>query len=383
VSLFSGCGGLDLGFVRAGFSCLGAVDLDEDALAVHDLNFSAPSLRKDLSAPNVDLPHAWRGVDVVVAGPPCQGFSTLGKRIVDDPRNSLLLRAAEIALSLKPKVVLIENVPGAISGEHRQFWERAKTLFSRSGYGISDFVVDARDFGVAQTRRRVVLMALDRNRQARLDFIQRTPKLLRDVLPRRNGSGKTALTGDALLIAKAIGPGQKLCNVRGGPRAVPTWHIPAVFGRTSLKERALLEGLRSLRRRCRLRQRGDADPVTYNSLRSAVETTEISTLDALIRKGYIRRIGSSLDLTHTFNGKYRRLSWDAAAPTVDTRFGSARYFLHPSEHRGFTIAEAAAVQSFPPDFKFLGSLVAQYRMIGNAVPPDVAEGLAEVARANL
>ena len=322
-------------------------------------------------------------MDVVVAGPPCQGFSTLGKRIVDDPRNSLLLRAADIALSLRPKVIVIENVLGALAGDHKRFWKRAAAAFRRAGYGVSDFVVDARAFGVAQTRRRAVLMARAGGTEIRLETQISRTKTLRDVLPHIDVPSGQYLSGDTLLIAQEIAPGQKLCNVRGGNRAVPTWSIPSVFGRTSARERVLLETIRSLRRRLRSREYGDADPVSYKTLAAAIGQSARVDLDALMAKGYVRRVGEAFDLTHTFNGKFRRLSWDEPAPTVDTRFGSPRYFLHPTEHRGFTVAEAAAVQSFPDDFRFVGPLGAQYRMIGNAVPPKVGEGLALTARSYL
>ena len=87
-----------------------------------------------------------------------------------------------------------------------------------------------------------------------------------------------------------------------------------------------------------------------------------------------------MDLSHTFNGKYRRLSWDHPAPTVDTRFGDPKYYLHPEEQRGLSVREAARIQGFPDDFVFAGSKAAQFRMVGNAVPPPLAKQLAEAIR---
>src|SRR5258708_3791391 len=98
----------------------------------------------------------------------------------------------------------------------------------------------------------------------------------------------------------------------------------------------------------------------------------------LIAKNYIRRVGDCFDLVHTFNGKFRRLRWDQPSLTVDTRFSSPRYFLHPEEQRGFTIREAARIQGFPDDFIFFGESKAQIRHIGNAVPPPVAYQLADL-----
>lgn len=103
-------------------------------------------------------------------------------------------------------------------------------------------------------------------------------------------------------------------------------------------------------------------------------------MDSLIHKGYIRRTGDECDLVGTFNGKYRRLSWSEPSYTVDTRFGAPRYFLHPDEQRGFTVREAARIQGFRDDYIFHGNEAAQYRVIGNAVPPPLAVQAAEFTR---
>lgn len=121
-SLFSGCGGLDLGFVQAGFVPRLSVDQDANALAVHSAHLACPVQKLDLAASDPSIPQSAR-IDVLLAGSPCQGFSTLGQRRVDDPRNSLLLVASRLAAKHRPKVVVAENVLGALSGEHRLYWE--------------------------------------------------------------------------------------------------------------------------------------------------------------------------------------------------------------------------------------------------------------------
>ena len=137
------------------------------------------------------------------------------------------------------------------------------------------------------------------------------------------------------------------------------------------------------RRQKRIRDYGDADPVTARAMQHFVGRPVVAVLGSLVDKGYVRRIGKFYDLVHTFNGKFRRLSWHEAAPTVDTRFGDPHYFLHPSKHRAFTVREAARVQGFPDDFSFCGSERSQYRMIGNAVPPPLAKCLAEFVLRNM
>ncbi len=186
-----------------------------------------------------------------------------------------------------------------------------------------------------------------------------------------------------LQIAKRIGQHQKLCNVRGEERAVATWEIPEVFGKTSPKERRMLVSIRKLRRQVRVRSTGDADPLTIATLKEECGADADLVLARLVEKGFVRRIGRRFDLSHTFNGKYRRLSIAHVSPAVDTRFGTPRYFLHPVEDRGLSVREAARIQGFPDSFHFEGSLAVQFRLVGNAVPPPVARAMAKAIRDQL
>jgi len=187
----------------------------------------------------------------------------------------------------------------------------------------------------------------------------------------------------ARLIAERIGPGQKLCNVRESAAAVHTWDIPKAFGAVSHAERELLQNLLRLRRSERERAFGDADPVSFQRISSVVGPRSEALLRVLCKKGYIRRVGARYDLAHTFNGTYRRLSWHAPSPTVDTHFGEPRLFLHPEEHRGLSVLEAAALQGFEAGFEWPESRTAAFRLIGNAVPPPISKAVASVARSLL
>jgi DNA (cytosine-5)-methyltransferase 1 len=181
-------------------------------------------------------------------------------------------------------------------------------------------------------------------------------------------------------IAKRIKPGQKLSNVRGGENAVATWDIPEVFGKVTEHERTVLELLRRLRRQERRRDHGDADPVSIARLESAFGYPFHRLVEGLILKGYLRRIDDDVDLVGTFNGKFRRLAWDKPSCTVDTRFGSHRYFLHPTKQRGFSVREAARIQGFADGYVFKGGEQAQFRLIGNAVPPPLGMYAAQIAK---
>ena len=376
-SLFSGCGGLDLGFSNSGFSAVAAFDNDECAVLNYRRNFGSPAYCADLSA-GVPLDHNLIGMDALIAGPPCQGFSTAGKRCLNDHRNTLLTLTGTIARRLKPRVVIVENVAGALAGEHARFWHDLTAMLRDDGYRTHSLDCQAAELGMAQMRRRMLLVAWRTGREARFPLPRlnggRLDSSLQNVSGLANHSPRYLRRGSIeRRIATRIRPGQKLCNVRGGVNAVPTWSIPEVFGEVSPQEVTVLEMLRRLRRQDRARTFGDADPVSLPRLEAALGRPFVRLLKSLIEKGYVRRVGDHLDLVHTFNGKFRRLSWDGPSHTVDTRFGAPRYFLHPDEHRGFTVREAARIQGFPDDYIFHGAEQAQYRLIGNAVPPPLAE----------
>ncbi len=385
VSLFCGCGGFDLGFSAIGFRTL--IGLDVDPVAVETFNQRGDRVGEvaDLSA--VRSLGLSRSPDIVIAGPPCQGFSTLGKRLRSDPRNSLIESAAKLAVELKPRVIVIENVAGAASGELSQFWERAVQIVRNAGFKTKTLPVVSADFGVAQIRRRIVLMAW-RGKSDDVTIEKQPPvflsSALRGIDGLKNHEPKILNAGsDDFAIALQIGPHQKLCNVRAGDRSIPTWDIPEVFGKTTKQERQVLVLIRQLRRQIRVRDSGDADPVRISDIAKHVKGDVKRVVDRLHKNGYLRKFGQRFDLAHAFNGKYRRLAWDQLAPAVDTRFGEPRYFLHPEEQRGLSVREAARIQGFPDDFMFEGPRSAQYRMVGNAVPPPLAKQIAIAVRDQL
>ena len=145
----------------------------------------------------------------------------------------------------------------------------------------------------------------------------------------------------------------------------------------------MLVMIQKLRRQLRRRDHGDADPLSLSQIAEHCGRDASTTIMQLLTKGYVRKLGQRFDLAHAFNGKYRRLAWEHVAPAVDTRFGEPRYFLHPEEHRGLSVREAARIQSFPDDFDFTGPRAAQFRMVGNAVPPMLARQIALAIRDQL
>lgn len=376
-TLFSGCGGFDLGFYQSEFTALGAFDNEPIAVENYNANHKSRSTLADLGSASVHLP---RKPDVILAGPPCQGFSTLGKRKTDDPRNSLFVRATEIAVQQKPQVIAIENVTGILSGTMSNHFIKAERILVESGYNTRLLRITSADFGVPQIRKRILLLAAKQSLETiKLPSISTGP-ILADFLHNCTGSNHDPVelkrNSKDLLIAKRIGPYQKLCNVRGGDRAIPTWEIPEVFGNVTTRETQILQTIRKLRRQIRRRTNGDADPVHLTNIKDQFRWNPQPSLERLIRKLYLKQVGEGFDFTHAFNGKYRRLSYDHPAPAVDTRFGEPRYYIHPEEHRGLSVREAARIQGFPDDFTFLGTRQQQYRLVGNAVPPPIGRWLA-------
>jgi DNA (cytosine-5)-methyltransferase 1 len=382
VSLFSGCGGLDVGFIEAGFTPMAAYDIWPLAIENYRQNIGRDAEVWDLS--NGSLPR-YDKCDVVLAGSPCQGFSTAGKRQLNDPRNHLLHSAVTIATDLAPKVIVCENVPGLLQGAHKRHFENARKQLNQAGYDTKTIVLDARDTGIPQLRRRVILIAWNSGKSFEPYIAPRPPISLQDTI-----SGVKALPNHEpvridddssdLRIAARIKTGQKLCNVRAGAASVHTWQIPEVFGHVIQSEKDILETVMRLRRRLRVRNFGDADPVPRNALEVELGRKVKKQIQGLVEKGYLREIGSAVDLTHTFNGKYRRANPSGVSHTVDTRFGDYRYFLHPSEHRGFSVREAARIQGFPDHYQFFGPIREQFRLVGNAVPPPMGMAIGELVK---
>lgn len=380
LSLFCGGGGLDLGFLEEGIHSVGALDMSAQAVATYNRNFSPVAKVADLSQHTPD-----QTVDVLLAGAPCQGFSTAGKRDLRDPRNALLNRISQVARLRRPKVVVVENVPAAMSGGHRAHWLKLEASMAAIGYNVRRIELKGEESGLAQRRRRLFMICWRGSDCIRLDL---NPRLARTVREALLGAGTAADHAPRYLaagsvdarVAARIRSGEKLCNVRASPRAVPTWLIPDVFGETSEPERDLLRAVSRLRRRDRRRAFGDGDPVDPVALNRELGRECSADVARLVEVRYLRLIDGFYELKHTYNGKYRRLEWDGLSPTVDTHFGRAALFLHPEEDRGLTIREAARIQGFPDDYRVLGNRGEQFEIVGNAVPPPMGARVAEFVR---
>lgn len=338
VDLFAGSGGLTLGLKWAGFRVGAAVEIDEASARTYRANHpSTRVLVRDIRA--VTGPQLLRAaraerVDLLVGCAPCQGFCSLTrKNRKRDPRNGLLLEMGRLVRSLRPKAVLMENVPG-LADVGRSVFERFLRVLRSSGYEYHWRVVQMADYGVPQSRRRLVLLA---GRGGALPFPAAThgrdPAPGSDILPwvdlRRAIGGRRAPV--------------RLSDARrqGGPRRF-NWHVVR-----------------------------DLQPQTKARLRAALPGASRTELeDELLpechREGYAG-----------FTNVYGRMAWQSPAPTITggcTTPAKGR-FGHPDRRRTtISVREAALLQTFPASYVFrLEEIDAVCEMIGNAVPPRFAQ----------
>lgn len=371
-----------MGLMKGGFIPQYGFDHNPDAIAHYQKNVCQHADVIDLTA---TVPKLSKPPEVVIAGPPCQGFSTAGKRDFGDKRNHLLPLAGRLADDMRAKVIVIENVQAAASGAHRQYWDNLEFFLRSRDYRTHTLACNAADLGLPQSRRRLLLFAWRTKRDCSFEMPTR-PRARLDVVlngveTQPNHEPEFLLPGSkAYKIACRIGPGQKLSNVRGGSRSIHTWNIPEVFGKTTAAECNMLEFIMRARRQDRKRDTGDADPVSMKRLKQEFNSHAKPLVDSLLTKKYLRRVGNDLDLCNAFNGKYRRFQWEDKACTVDTRFGEAQLFLHPNEHRPFTVREAARIQGFSDEYTFDCNKRTAFRLIGNAVPPPMGQLVATYAR---
>lgn len=345
LDLFSGCGGMTLGFSDprfcGGFESVFAVDHDKAASDSYSLNFGEHSVCGDIEewvAGKHDVPQA----DVVIGGPPCQGFSLLNKRRKGDVRRALWQPYMDVVAMSGASVFVVENVQGLFnSPEHKAITARAKKL----GFLTAAALLNAADYGVPQTRIRTFIFGWRKHFAAAAPYPPPPTHA-----QRANGAGlppwRTA--------QEAIGdlPPPVGTEIRDAP---PPMNLH--FGRTPTEKSVM---------------RYKAVPPGGNRFDLQKNAPEL-TPDC-----WIRKTSGGTDL-------FGRLWWDRPSVTIRTEFfkpEKGRY-LHPDQHRPITHREAARLMGFPDDFRFAGSKVDIARQIGNAVPPPLAGAVARHVRSLL
>jgi DNA (cytosine-5)-methyltransferase 1 len=326
IDLFSGCGGFSAGLEMSGHKCLLGVDFAEAAVKsfarnhpkAHALHMDVHKLTKTKLEKLIDFEQ----VDMVVGGPPCQGFSTVGKGNAEDQRNSLFQQFVRIVRVTQPKIVLFENVTGMLAKKNELVVKRIFASFEKLGYHMDAKVLSADDYGVPSRRKRTIIMGVKAG----------TPQF-----PQVKFGGKKPY----VTIKDAF---DNLADRKG---VIHNHEID----KATISKKLDAQRLSHIPAGCGIRYERDELAYLPKKLRFDVDWKTIS-------EGRFRQT------------RLQRLPWDIPGPTMLT---SRTMYYHPEENRYLTPREAASCQSFPNDFVFEGSLTAQFRQIGNAVPPLMAK----------
>lgn len=377
VSLFSGCGGFCEGIRQAGFEIRAAVESDGYAAQTHARNFGETQLFVGDVADFLNIrSRVWnheigrfgtlRGGEValVFGGPPCQGYSQIGRRDASDPRNTLYLQFTRVVRKLQPAVCLMENVPNMLALDAGRFKRATLTAIKRAGYrNAGVVVVDAKDYGVPQRRRRAIFVGIRNG----LDLGGDAATLLEGALEAERQS--------AVTVSQALGD---------LPEKTATGSEPIAYPATQLRN-PILDELR-LDRSGRWYAAGDkmalagGEPYLYNHHTKDIQSHR-SKLIRLLEPG---ARADSLP-AGMWNGsrphKWRRLHPDQPAYAILAQMHrDLSEWVHPVYHRWITVREAARLQSFHDGFVFEASEWQMLKQIGNAVPPLLARALGSAVR---
>lgn len=375
IDLFSGCGGLSLGLERAGYSILAAIDFDPEATRVFRKNFPgvARVLHEDLtkfSPQELAKLIGIHEVDVVVGGPPCQGFSAVrqrdgansGPRMVEDKRRLLYREFLWYVEFFRPKVFVMENVLGIKSAAHGRYFTNVQREARKMGYRVHPQVERASDLGVPQKRVRQLIVG------TRLDLAAYFP----GKLGRAPRAVERPTLGEAIgdLPALKAGNGEEDTGYDMKRRKV---HV-AKYGRQYLYDTLEVQRAGKLTAH-RARPHSERDLRDFGRLREGENCGQAIRRGEVFEFPYDRK---------SFKDRYTRQNRGALCSTVVAHMSKdGLMFIHPTQKRSLTPREAARVQSFPDWFEFPVARTHQFRLIGNAVPPLVAESLGLAIRSYL
>ena len=387
IDLFAAPGGLSLGFEMAGFRSLAGVDIDAKGMKTYSFNFPdseaiVVDIRKLDSKGLMRRIGISRGdVDVIAGGPPCQGFSTIGRvkiaslaregvwnlknhhpRFIDDPRNVLYREFVRIVRDLEPAVFVMENVPGMMSYRNGEIVREIIEDFRKIGYRTEARVLNAVEFGVPQVRKRIFFIGT-RARDLPILWPQPTHREPADTtISLENFVDISDRLKPPVTVWEAIGDLPD--PVPGRPRLAD---VKLEYDKEPFSEyqKWAREGSDGVHNHVS-RQHSERDVRVFSIMREGQWWRD---LPAEIKKLY----GYRDDI---FHDKMKRLRRDHPSWTVVAHLYKDGYmYIHPTQSRTITVREAARLQSFPDRFIFMGSRTDQFKQVGNAVPPLLAKAV--------
>lgn len=337
ISLFSGAGGLDIGFKKAGFEIVWANDFDKDACETYKTNIGSHIVCGDINDHKEKLFSNFKGIDTVIGGPPCQGFSVAGKMNPHDPRSQHVWSFVEVVKKLKPKVFVMENVRAL--GKLKK-WQLLRTelleQFRNAGYATNLVTLNASDYNVPQARERVFFIG----------FQLKTKKIVPDLeammLPYQQQS-PTVREAISSLDKAGTGNNKSLCKAKITLTAKPVLRKSPYAG-------MLFNGL--------------GRPVKIDGYCATLPATMGGNKTPIIDERTLYKNDQH------WVEKYHK---DITSGAIKPKYGEAPRFL-----RRLTVEECTIIQTFPTDFKFCGSQSSQCRQIGNAVPCNLSYSVAQM-----
>jgi DNA (cytosine-5)-methyltransferase 1 len=326
LDLFSGCGGMSLGFEQAGFEIKLGIDNWSDALLTFKNNHKNSNvIENDLSLLDPST-IGIDSVDIIIGGPPCQGFSIAGKRIIEDKRNDLYKSFVKFVKFFKPKAFVMENVPNILSMENGVIKDRIVNDFSNLGYTVVYKVLMASDFGVPQNRKRAFFVGI-----ANGNSFEFPEKLKKSKITSYEAISDLP---DLSIIDNSKYPLSSVSDYQNKMR--------------------------------------DNSIRLYNHQLTKHKEKTIKIISLVPDGGNYKDLPKHLKNTRKVNIAWTRLNSQKPSFTIDT---GHRHHFHYKYNRVPTVRESARIQSFPDNFIFLGNKTSQYKQVGNAVPPLLAECL--------
>ena len=355
IDLFAGSGGFSLGFKMAKYNVPLAVEMDEWAGLTYQKNHKGTKVvMKDIT--RLEPPKACEGIDGIIGGPPCQGFSLSGKRDPKDPRNSLFMEFVRFVDQCKPKFFMMENVPGILSmktADKHNVAEIINKEFTNIGYNVETLKLNSADYGVPQTRNRVFFIGLDK----KIPFKRKELRPLPTV--RKHISIEEALSDLPLIQAReGHEPMEYTTGPKNGYQEIMRKGSREVWNHVSIKHtKRMVERFHDIKEGGSMK---DAD-----------------------KKHHPRKKGNPSVISGKIFGQNNRRPYrNKPSPTITAGFQGS--FIHPWIDRNYTVREGARLQSFPDRYRFYGKRstmsweknLSQYQQVGNAVPPLMARALA-------